>query len=98
DLLAQLSHGVDPTAAAQLLKTALKQVPNVLASPAPDVEILQFTLAGPVLAVRPYCSNTHYWQVYFDANRVMYETFRDAGYPVPEHHYAVRGGGIAVGA
>jgi small conductance mechanosensitive channel len=38
----------------------------VLASPAPDVDVLEFTPAGPRLCVRPYCSNEHYWQVYFD--------------------------------
>jgi small conductance mechanosensitive channel len=55
------------------------------------VEILQFTLAGPVLAVRPFCANAHYWQVYFDTNRLLRDTFAQAGYPAPEQHYAVRG-------
>ena len=40
----------------------------MIADPAPDVEILSFTLNGPVLAVRPYCNNNDYWQVYFDTN------------------------------
>jgi small conductance mechanosensitive channel len=55
ELTAQLAHGVDPQAAIALLKPALAQVPNVIAEPAPDVEILTFNLSGPVLAVRPYC-------------------------------------------
>jgi small conductance mechanosensitive channel len=50
------------------------------------VEILDFNLAGPVLAVRPYAHNDHYWQVYFDTNRMIQETFREAKYPVPEKH------------
>jgi small conductance mechanosensitive channel len=101
DLMAQLSHGADHEAAIRMLKEGLKRIPNVLPSPAPDVEILQFNLAGPVLAVRPYCSNAHYWQVYFDTNRLIRESFRDAGYPVPEHHYSVRAvgmGGTSKGA
>ena len=92
ELTAQLAHGVDPQAAADLLKPALAQIPNVLAQPAPDVEIVTFNLAGPVLAVRPYCNNAHYWQVYFDTNRLIRETFAKAGFPVPEQHYSVRGG------
>jgi small conductance mechanosensitive channel len=44
-----------------------------------------------VLAVRPYCNNEHYWQVYFDTNRLIRDTFARAGFPVPEQHYAVRG-------
>ena len=53
------------------LKANLAKIPNVLTNPAPDVEILTFTLAGPVLAVRPYCDNKDYWQVYFDTNRTF---------------------------
>jgi small conductance mechanosensitive channel len=56
------------------------------------VEILEFNLAGPVLAVRPYCHTDHYWQVYFDTNRSIRETFGTAGYPVPEQHFVVRDG------
>jgi small conductance mechanosensitive channel len=90
DLVAQLNHGVDPAGAVRLLKERLARIANVLTTPPPDVEILQFNLAGPVLAVRPYCHNAHYWQVYFDTNRVIRESFGEAGYPVPEQHYRVR--------
>jgi len=91
ELTAQLAHGVDPQAAIALLKPVLAQVPNLMAEPAPDVEILTFNLSGAVLAVRPYCNNAHYWQVYFDTNRLIHDTFAHAGFPVPELHYAVRG-------
>jgi small conductance mechanosensitive channel len=91
ELTAQLAHGVDPQAAVALLKPALSKIPNVMSAPAPDVEILTFNFAGPVLAVRPYCNNAHYWQVYFDTNRLIRDTFAHAGFPVPEHHYSLRG-------
>jgi small conductance mechanosensitive channel len=90
ELTAQLAHSVDPHLAIALLKAELAQLPNVLAEPAPSVEILTFNLAGPVLAVRPYCSNEHYWQVYFDGNRVIRDTFVHAGFPVPDQHYSLR--------
>lgn len=90
DLVAQLDHSVPPEDAIHRLKEELIRVPNVLSSPAPDVEILEFTMAGPVLAVRPYCNNDHYWQVYFDTNRVIRETFGAAGYPAPQQHFAIR--------
>jgi small conductance mechanosensitive channel len=90
DLVAQLSHGTDHKAAIRVLKEQLSQIPNVLGSPAPDVEILEFSLAGPILAVRPYCNNVDYWQVYFDTNRVIRESFGAAGFSVPENHYAIR--------
>jgi small conductance mechanosensitive channel len=92
ELTAQLAHGVEPAAAVALLKPALTKLPNVMAEPAPDVEILTFNPMGAVLAVRPYCDNRHYWQVYFDTNRLIRDTFTRAGFPVPEQHYALRGG------
>jgi small conductance mechanosensitive channel len=90
DLVAQLNHAVDHKAAIQLLKDRLAKIPNVTANPPPDVEILSFNLAGPMLAVRPYCHTDFYWQVYFDTNRVIRESFGEAHFPVPEQHYAVR--------
>lgn len=93
ELTAQIAHGIDVHVAMSLLKDAVKKIPNVMEAPAPDIEILTFTLAGPVLAVRPYCNNRNYWQVYFDTNRVIKETVTAAGFAVPEQHYAVRGGG-----
>ncbi|HET8782824.1 MAG TPA: mechanosensitive ion channel family protein [Pyrinomonadaceae bacterium] len=83
DLVAQLNHSVDPNQAITLLKTALTKIPNVVTAPPPDVEILEFTPMGPVLAVRPYTNNQNYWQVYFDTNRLIRNTFGEAGFPAP---------------
>jgi small conductance mechanosensitive channel len=58
--------------------------------PAPDAEILDFNLAGPVLAVMPYVHNDQYWQVHIDTDLVIRETFGEAKYPVPEEHMVVR--------
>ncbi len=90
DLVAQLGHGTNHSQAIKLLKERLTKIPNVLSEPVPDVEILQFNLAGPVLAVRPYCHNNHYWQVYFDTNRLIRESFGEAGFAVPGQHLVVR--------
>ena len=89
DLVAQLDNTVEPNAAMAMLKQRLAQIPNVLTDPAPDVEILEFTLAGPVLAVRPYCHNDDYWQVYFDTNKAIREGCGESGYPAPAQHYAI---------
>jgi len=83
DLTATISNDVDHRQAIALLKERLRQVPNVMATPEPDVDLLQFTPAGPLLCVRPYCNNLHYWQVYFDTNRLIRETFGAAGFPAP---------------
>lgn len=90
DLKAQLSHSVDHNDAIRRLKEQVGKIPNVTTNPLPDVEILEFNLAGPVLAVRPYCHTDHYWQVYFDTNKIIRETCGAAGYPVPEQHFVLR--------
>jgi small conductance mechanosensitive channel len=91
DLIATINNAVDHNDAIRLLKARVGAIPNVLPTPAPDIEILQFTPAGPQLCVRPYCANAHYWQVYFDTNRVIREAFGEAGYPAPLPGYAVSG-------
>ena len=92
DLVAQLHHTVDPEAAMKRLRERVARIPNVATDPAPQVEILQFTAAGPLLAVRPSCRNQDYWQVYFDTNRAIRDTFAGAGYPAPEQLVLVRSG------
>lgn len=83
ELKCQLAGSADHIAAMQLLREKLATVPNVLATPTVEVEILEFTLVGPVLAVRPFCHNDHYWQVYFDGNRTIREALAAAGFPAP---------------
>ncbi len=83
DRTAQLAFGVDALDAIARLKPALAAIPNVAQTPAPDVEILDFNERGTLLAVRPYCHTAHYWQVYFDTNKLIAETFGTAGYPAP---------------
>ena len=91
DLTAQLAHGVDPKDAIGRLRDRLARIPNVVVSPAPSVEILTFTALGPVLAVRPFCHNSNYWQVYFDANQAIVQVGGEAHYPTPSAVYMVKG-------
>jgi len=54
-----------------------------VAEPAVEVSLLDITLVGPVIAVRPYCNNDHYWQVYFDTNEAIVRVCKEAGWPAP---------------
>jgi small conductance mechanosensitive channel len=90
DCLAKVANGVDVLDAIARLRTAVAAIPNVAQSPAPDIEILQFTPEGPLLCVRPYTHTDHYWQVYFDTHKAVVSTFGAAGYPVPETPVAHR--------
>lgn len=90
DLVAQISGGADPELAIAKLKERISQIPNVRTDPSPDVVVLSFTLAGPVLAVRPYCHNDHYWQVYFDTNMAIRQVLGDSVFPAPMMPYAIK--------
>ena len=83
DLKCQISSAADPEAAMQLLRGKLAAIPNVLSDPPIEVNILEFNLVGPILAVRPYCNNADYWSVYFEVNRVMAKVLSEAGFPAP---------------
>ena len=91
DLTVTINNAVDHHRAINLLKERLKAIPNVLDSPAPVVDVLQFTPAGPMLCVRPFCTNANYWQVYFDTNRTVREAFGEEGFPAPMPAYTVTG-------
>ena len=82
DLVAQLAGSADVHKAIGLLRSAVAAVPNTNAKQGVDVEILEFNEFGPKLAVRPYCHTDHYWQVYFDTNKVIADTLGAAGFPV----------------
>ena len=49
----------------------------------PEVNLLDMKLEGPQIAVRPYTHTDHYWQVYFDTNKVLKDALGDAGFPAP---------------
>jgi small conductance mechanosensitive channel len=75
--------------AIEVLKIALSNIPNVAKDVAPEVEVLSFTLAGPVLCVRPFTHTDHYWQVYFAANELIRTELAKEGFSVPEQHFAI---------
>lgn len=90
DRLAQLAHDADVRAAMAAVRARVAALPHVLATPPVEVRVLDFTLAGPVLAVRPYCHNDHYWDVTFATNEAIRDALGDAGAPVPATHHTVR--------
>jgi small conductance mechanosensitive channel len=90
ELTAQLAHSVNPQEAIQRLREKVSAIPNVLATPALDIEILTFNERGTVLLVRPCCANANYWQVYFDTNKAIVAVGAEGGYGVPEQRVAER--------
>jgi small conductance mechanosensitive channel len=83
DRSAQLAGSVDPAEAIARLKAAVAKIPNVSTTQPPEVNVIDLNLVGPVIAVRPYTHNDHYWQVYFDTNETIARVCKEAGWPAP---------------
>jgi small conductance mechanosensitive channel len=83
DLVAQLDNSADVAKAIALLKEGILSVPNQDPNTPADIEVLEFSERGPRLAVRPYTHTDHYWQVYFDTNRMIADVLGRNGFPVP---------------
>ncbi len=81
DLTIQLSGDANTEEVIKQLKNRISSIPNVLTEPSVDIGILEFTLAGPVLAVRPYSAPQNYWQVYFDTNAAIREIVTGSNMP-----------------
>jgi small conductance mechanosensitive channel len=98
DCVAKVANTVDPRDAIARLQPAIAGIANVMSNPAPEVDLLEFTPEGPKLCVRPYCHTDHYWQVYFDTNRAIVETFGAAAYPLPMTpvQYVAKNGAIEI--
>ncbi|MCC6552647.1 MAG: mechanosensitive ion channel family protein [Polyangiaceae bacterium] len=86
DCTAQLAHGADHERAIAALRARVAAIPNVAKDPAPCIEIVEANLAGPVLAVRPFTHNDHYWAVYFATNRAIKEELGKLNLPIPGQH------------
>jgi len=83
DRVAQLGNGVNPQDAIRRLKEAVAAIPNVSKEMPPEINLLDMKLEGPVVSVRPYTNNDHYWQVYFDTNEAIVRVCTEAGWPAP---------------
>ncbi len=90
DLTAQIAADAHPEQAMEAIRQRVAQIPNVISDPAPEVAILSFSAAGPVLAVRPCCNNVHYWQVYFDTNKAIREVLGESPFPAAMPVYAIK--------
>jgi small conductance mechanosensitive channel len=82
DCEARVAMGLDVSEAIKRVEIALASVRNVLKDPRSEVEISRFTVEGPLITVRAFAHNDHYWQVYFDITRIVERELGRAIYPL----------------
>ncbi len=86
DLTVGVGYGEDIEKAKKVLLEAMKNVPNVLESPAPFVGILGFGDSSVDLTVRPYAKSAEYWNVYFAANEAIKKALDENNIEIPYPH------------
>lgn len=83
DRTMQVSHEANVDDVISRLTQAVASTQGVLQTPPPEIWVIDFTMAGPVIAVRPYCTPENYWTVYAAMNDVIRSVGSQAGYPAP---------------
>jgi len=78
-----VTHGQDVHGLMEALKARVAELPGVLEKPAPTVDVAEFTVLGPVLAISAYASPTQAGPVTGAIALATEETLLASGYVVP---------------
>lgn len=83
DLSIAISPSMDVNKARETAMQAMLQNPKVLKEPAPSVNVLRIGDGMVTLAIRPYCNQEDYWDVYFGVQEAVKQSFETAGVEGP---------------
>lgn len=85
DLTMAVALDVDIDKARSIAVAAMLTHPNVLKTPAPEVSVLKVGDGMTSLAIRPYTTQTDYWDVYFGVQELVKKAFDANGIagPIP---------------
>jgi small conductance mechanosensitive channel len=86
DTTISISPDASITKAKTIALRVLKNHPHVLKEPAPSVNVLKVADGAVTLAVRPYATPAHYWDVYFDSLEQIKNAFDDENVIAPIPH------------
>ncbi|GAB4246587.1 MULTISPECIES: mechanosensitive ion channel family protein [Deferrisoma] len=83
DLTVGVGYGDDLGKAKAVLEKIVRDHPKVLPDPAPVIEVAELGDSSVNFVVRPWVKTPDYWEVYFDLNRTIKETFDREGISIP---------------
>lgn len=86
DITMAVSLGMDIEKVKAIAIGTMLQHPKVLKSPAPEVHVLKVGDGMTTLAVRPYCTQANYWDVFFGTTESIKAAFDKAGIEAPIPH------------
>lgn len=83
DMIASVAYGTDIKKAKASIAKVLKANKNVLADPAPFVEVETLGASSVDLLVRPFCEGEHYFDVKYSLPQAIYNQFNKDGIEIP---------------
>ena len=86
DLKVGIGYGEDIEKAKAVIMEAIKNVPKVLAQPAPFVGVIGFGDSSVDLTIRPFAHSSDYWEVYFASNEAIKKALDDNNIEIPYPH------------
>lgn len=89
DITMAVDPGVNIENARRIAINAMKNIPEVLSEPAPEVSVLKVGDGMTTLAIRPYTTQEHYWTVFFGAQEAVKNAFDANGVAAPIPHRVI---------
>nr|WP_299173989.1 mechanosensitive ion channel domain-containing protein [uncultured Allomuricauda sp.] len=86
DTVIGVGYGEDIKKTKDVLMNVLTSNPQVLADPAPSVNVMELADSSVNFAVRPFCKPEDYWDVYFATYENCKLALDDAGIEIPYPH------------
>ena len=83
DLKMSISYDDDFEKAQQVIAEVLKRNKKVLSNPAPTIRMLEHGASAIIIAVRPWCKASDYWDVFFTVTEDIRAAFISAGISIP---------------
>ena len=90
DLVFCAEYGDDIDTVKKALAEAVESVPKALKDPAPLIRVLEYGASSINYAVRVWCRNEDYWDVYFDLNEAVPVYYKKYGVSMAFDHLDVK--------
>lgn len=86
ELVIGVEYGEDYNRVREVLERIIKEDSRILQDPAPFIGLGALSASSVDIKLRVWTSTEEYWNVYFDLNKVVYETFNKEGigFPFPQ--------------
>lgn len=83
DLVVGISYSANIKKAKEVALQVMQEDPQVVADPAPSVNVLELADSSVNLAIRPFCTAEDYWDVYFGIQEKVKLAFDEAEVEIP---------------